>query len=80
MTEMYWITRFDGISGFLTLIAVLSVTTTIVVFLNDTAKQLPDKCIKALDKWVENLNEKEKTILWKMYQQHGWSTTRKSLN
>lgn len=24
---------------------------------NDTAKQLPDKCIKALDKWVENLNE-----------------------
>lgn len=27
---------------------------------NDTAKQLPDKCIKALDKWVENLNEKEK--------------------
>lgn len=27
---------------------------------NDTAKQLPDKCIKALDKWVEDLNEKEK--------------------
>ena len=27
---------------------------------NDTAKQLPDKCIKALDKWVENLSEKEK--------------------
>lgn len=26
---------------------------------NNTAKQLPDKCIKALDKWVENLNEKE---------------------
>lgn len=24
---------------------------------NDTAKQLPDKCIKALDKWVENLSE-----------------------
>lgn len=28
---------------------------------NDTAKQLPDKCIKALDKWVDNLNE-EKNI------------------
>ena len=27
---------------------------------NDTAKQLPDKCIKALDKWVENLNEEKK--------------------
>lgn len=27
---------------------------------NKTAKQLPDKCIKALDKWVDNLNE-EKT-------------------
>ena len=27
---------------------------------NDTAKQLPDKCIKALDKWVENLNEENK--------------------
>lgn len=26
---------------------------------NDTAKQLPDKCIKALDKWVNTLNEKE---------------------
>lgn len=24
---------------------------------NDKAKQLPDKCIIALDKWVENLNE-----------------------
>lgn len=24
---------------------------------NDTAKQLPDKCVKALDKWVDNLNE-----------------------
>ena len=24
---------------------------------NDTAKQLPDKCIKALDAWVESLNE-----------------------
>lgn len=23
---------------------------------NDTAKQLPDKCVKALDKWVDNLN------------------------
>lgn len=27
---------------------------------NDTAKQLPDKHIKALDKWVDNLNEEEK--------------------
>ena len=27
---------------------------------NKTAKQLPDKCIKALDKWVDNLNEEEK--------------------
>ena len=25
---------------------------------NDTAKQLPDECIKALDAWVESLNEK----------------------
>ena len=24
---------------------------------NDTAKQLPDKCIKVLDKWVDNINE-----------------------
>lgn len=27
---------------------------------NGTAKQLPDKCVKALDKWVDNLNEEEK--------------------
>lgn len=130
MNEIYWITRFDGINRFLSLIAVLSVITTIVVFLiglikksdanihpegsvpwkrcidqyvcclywsktcaivffvsifmntfipttnealliygvggtidyiksNDTAKQLPDKCIKALDKWVENLTKEE---------------------
>lgn len=26
---------------------------------NETAKQLPDKCIKALDKWVDNLNEEK---------------------
>ena len=26
---------------------------------NDTAKQLPDKCVKALDKWVENLIKEE---------------------
>ena len=26
---------------------------------NKTAKQLPDKCIKALDKWVNNLNEEK---------------------
>lgn len=130
MNEIYWITRFDGICGFLSFIAVLSVITTIVVFFivllsksysnihpegcapwklhkdiynkclywskrcaivffvsvfinifipttndalliygvggtidyiksNDTAKQLPDKYIKAIDKWVDNLNEKE---------------------
>lgn len=27
---------------------------------NKTAKQLPDKCVKALDKWLENLNEEKK--------------------
>lgn len=27
---------------------------------NETAKRLPDKCIKALDKWADNLNEEEK--------------------
>ena len=27
---------------------------------NETAKQLPDKCMKALDKWVESLNEDNK--------------------
>ena len=26
---------------------------------NDTAKQLPDKCVKALDKWVDNLTKEE---------------------
>jgi hypothetical protein len=26
---------------------------------NETAKQPPDKCIEALDKWVDSLNEKE---------------------
>ena len=26
---------------------------------NDTAKQIPDKCIKELDKWVENLTKEE---------------------
>ena len=26
---------------------------------NETAKQLPDKCIKALDKWAENLTKEE---------------------
>lgn len=26
---------------------------------NKTAKQLPDKCVKALDKWVENLTKEE---------------------
>ena len=32
MNEIYWITRFDGICGFLTLIAVLSVIATVVLF------------------------------------------------
>ena len=27
---------------------------------NDTAKQLPDKCIKALDKWADNINKENK--------------------
>ena len=27
---------------------------------NETAKQLPDKCIEALDKWVDSLNDEEK--------------------
>lgn len=27
---------------------------------NDTAKQLPDKCIKALDKWVDDLTTEKK--------------------
>ena len=27
---------------------------------NETAKQLPDKCIKALDKWADNINEENK--------------------
>ena len=26
---------------------------------NETAKQLPDKCIKALDKWADNMNEEK---------------------
>ena len=26
---------------------------------NETSKQLPDKCVKALDKWVENLTKEE---------------------
>ena len=130
MNEIYWITRLDGICGFLTLIAVFSVIATVVLFFiglikrneseiynegsetwerhietskmclyfakrcviaffvsvfinffipttnqalliygvggtidyiksNDTSKQLPDKCIKALDKWVDNLNEEK---------------------
>ena len=130
MNELYWITRLDGICGFLTLIAVFSVIATVVLFFigllkrsdadifpegsqtweqhietykmclylakrcavaffvsvfinlfipttnqalliygvggtidyiksNGTAKQLPDKCVKALDKWVDNLNEEK---------------------
>ena len=27
---------------------------------NETAKQLPDKCIKALDKWADNINEENR--------------------
>ena len=27
---------------------------------NETAKQLPDKCIKTLDKWADNINEENK--------------------
>ena len=27
---------------------------------NETAKQLPDKCIKALDKWADNINDENK--------------------
>lgn len=27
---------------------------------NDTAKQLPDKCVKALDKYLDNLTKEEK--------------------
>lgn len=130
MNEIYWITRLDGICGFLTLIAVFSVIATVVLFFiglikrgdayiysecsqtceqhietskmclyfakrcaiaffvsvfmnafipttnealliygvggtidyiksNGTAKQIPDKCVKALDKWVENLTKEE---------------------
>ena len=131
MNEIYWITRLDAISDFLTIIAIVSFLISVVmaafamynrfeaddyaeggkyyncymqrfkIFLkyfkrsilviivscvinvfiptkndalliygvggtidyiksNDTAKQLPDKCIKALDKWDENLNEEKK--------------------
>lgn len=130
MNEFYWITRLDGISGFLCLIAVLSGIATLVVFFvgllsksnanihpkgsapwkfhmdiynkylywskkcaivffvsvfmnifipttnealliygvggtidyiksNDTAKQLPDKCVKALDKYLDNITKEE---------------------
>ena len=119
MNEIYWITRLDGIRGFLTVMAIVSffiafflivfvcnrdeiddeswdykrylkyskvcILVTIVscvinifipttnqalfiygvggtidyIKLNETAKQLPDKCIKALDKWVDNLNEEK---------------------
>ena len=130
MNEIYWITRLDGICGFLTLIAVFSVVATVVLFFigffkrgdaeiypecsqiyernietskmclhfakrcavaffvsvfmntfipttndalliygvggtidyiksNDTSKQLPDKCVKALDKYLDNLTKEE---------------------
>ena len=131
MNEIYWITRLDAISDFLTIIAIVSFLISVVmaafamynrfeaddyaeggkyyncymqrfkIFLkyfkrsilviivscvinvfiptkndalliygvggtidyiksNDTAKQLPDKCIKALDKWADNINEENK--------------------
>ena len=130
MSELYWITRLDVICGVLSLIAVLSVIATVVLFFiglikrsdayirnedsktleqnietskmclyfakrcaiiffvsvsinffipttnealliygvggtidyiksNDTAKQLPDKCVKALDKYLDNLTKEE---------------------
>lgn len=129
MNELYWITRLDYITAFLSLIAVLGAINTIVLFFigllkrsyadiypegsqtlkryidtsekcfyfakrcvivffvsvfmnmfipttnealliygvggtidyiksNDTVKQLPDKCIKALDKYLDNLTKK----------------------
>ena len=131
MNEIYWITRLDAISDFLTIIAIVSFLISVVmaafamynrfeaddyaeggkyyncymqrfkIFLkyfkrsilviivscvinvfiptkndalliygvggtinyvksNKTAKQLPDKCIKEVDKWVKNLNEEKK--------------------
>ena len=36
-----------------------SATTNNYIKSNETAKLLPDKCIKALDKWVDNLNEEK---------------------
>lgn len=130
MNEIYWITRLDYITAFLSLIAVLGAITTIVLFFigllkrsyadiypegsqtwkryintseicfyfakrcvivffvsvfmnifipttnealliygvggtidyiksNSTAKQLPDKCVKALDKYLDNLTKEE---------------------
>ena len=130
MNEIYWITRLDGICGFLTFIAVFSVIAAVVLFFiglikkneadlhneyiktrkqhietskmclylakrcaiaffvsvfmnafipttndalliygvggtidyiksNDTSKQLPDKCVKALDKYLDNINKEE---------------------
>ena len=130
MNELYWITRLDGICGFLTLIAVFSFIATVVLFFiglfkrgdavicpegsktweqnietskmclylakrcaiaffvsvfinlfipttnqalliygvggtidyiksNDTSKQLPEKCVKALDKYLDNLTKEE---------------------
>lgn len=130
MNELYWITRLDYITAFLSLIAVLGAINTIVLFFiglfkrsyadiypegsqtlkryidtseicfyfakrcvivffvsvfmniftpttnealliygvggtidyiksNKTAKQLPDKCVKALDKYLDNLTKEE---------------------
>ena len=117
MSEIYWITRLDGLNGllvaFITISAALSMVFTILYFVgnseeweevsifkriaktsiptfiistllyvftptkedifliygvggtvdyikqNDKAKQLPDKCINALDAWVDSLNDKD---------------------
>ena len=117
MSEIYWITRLDGLNGllvaFIVISAVLSMIFTILYFVgrsdewgevsifkrilkasiptfiisallyvftptkedmfliygvggtvdyikqNDKAKQLPDKCINALDAWVDSLNDKD---------------------
>ena len=130
MNEIYWITRLDGICVFLSIIAVFSSMSTVVLFFiglfkrsdadicpegsktreqhietskmclylakrcaiaffvsvfinffipttnqalliygvggtidyiksNGTAKQIPDKCVKALDKYLENLTKEE---------------------
>ena len=39
MNELYWITRLDGICGFLTLISVFSVIATVVLFFTGLIKR-----------------------------------------